>query len=178
VELHVNGSMKIENGDMDIGNGKLFVKSSTGHIGVNTKVPQEAIHVKGNLKIEPDANGAGGNLFATQGAVHFNYGNAVSGQIDRRYYIATNGAITLPTDASASCQANCLPKASRIYWIRNKGSNTVTIQSLNGDVKVFKNGVQASLGGGMTMQLTANGMAMCAYNLDDTRYDCWTWNES
>ena len=48
-----------------------------------TMLQQGPFTFKGNLKIELDANG-GGNLFATQGAVHFNYGSAVSGQIDRR----------------------------------------------------------------------------------------------
>jgi len=177
-QLHVNGSMKLENGDLDIGNGKFYVKYATGHVGVNTNVPSEAMHIKGNLKVEPDVNGRGGNLFATQGAMHFNFEPAKSGQIDRNYYVVTQSAITLPTDQSSSCSTNCLPTASRIYWIRNKSSsNTVTIGSLNGNVKVYKNGVQASLGGGMTMQLSANGFAMCAFNVDDTRYDCWTWNE-
>ena len=93
VQLHVNGSMKVDNGDFTVGSGKLFVSHTTGYIGVNNYAPSEAIHVKGNVKIEPDASGNGGHLFATKGAVHFKYSNAATGSVDREYYMATRTGV-------------------------------------------------------------------------------------
>jgi hypothetical protein len=144
VQLHVNGSMKIENGDFTVGNGKLFVKHQTGFIGINNYAPSEALHIKGNVKIEPDANGAGGDLFATKGSIHFKYHNAAQGSVDREYYMATNAGVTLPTDTSNTCTSNCVPKASRLYMIRNKsGSSSITVTA-SVSVPVRKNGGTAA----------------------------------
>jgi hypothetical protein len=177
VQLHVNGSMKVENGDFTVGYGKLFVKHENGYIGVNNFAPHEAIHIKGNVKIEPDGNGNGGHLFATKGAVHFKYNNAAQGSVDREYYMASKAGVTLPTDTNPQCTSNCVPTSSRIYMIRNKSNSGQITISCSVSVPVRKNGSPGDINSGAAMTLAANGMALCAFDVTNTRYDCWTWNE-
>jgi len=177
VQLHVNGSAKVENGDFSVGGNKFIVKYDTGRIGINDPDPTEALHVKGNVKIEPDAAGSGGHLYATTGAIHFKYSSSAQGSVDREYYMASSAGVSLPVNQDASCSSNCVPTTSRIYMIRNKsGTNQITVTG-SAEVKIYKNGVQGGTNSGASMFLEANGMAMCAYNVDSTRYDCWTWNE-
>jgi len=179
VQLHVNGSMKVDNGDFTVGSGKLFVSHTTGYIGVNNYAPSEAIHVKGNVKIEPDASGNGGHLFATKGAVHFKYSNAATGSVDREYYMATRTGVSLPANQAATCTASCVPTSNRIYMIRNKRNDNAVIIGIEGaddgttTVRIRKNGGNDET----DMVLNANGMALCGFDTVNQRYDCWTWNE-
>jgi len=176
-QLHVNGSMIVENGDFKVGASKFYINHKSGFVGINNQAPSEAMHIKGNVRIERDNAGNGGHLFATDGAVHFKFKDSAQGIIDREYYMATDAGVTLPTDVSVSCTSHCIPTSSRIYVIRNKlSSGTITITAST-TVKLFKNGVQGSMNSGASMVLNANGMAMCAFNTEATRYDCWTWNE-
>jgi len=181
VAMHVNGSMKVESGDFTVSAGQdkatLFVQHESGFIGVNNYAPSEAIHVKGNVKIEPDAAGRGGHLFANKGAVHFRYNNAAQGAIDREYYMASSQGVTLPTDTRSTCTSNCAPKASRLYIIRNKSGSGTIIVSASVSVPIRKNGAAGDMNAGAAMSLLPNGMAYCAFDTAETRYDCWTWNE-
>jgi len=173
VQLHVNGSMRVENGDLDVGSGKFYVSSATGYIGINNYAPTSALHVKGDVKIVKDDAGVGGSLYATKGSVHLKYSAASAGSIDREYFLSTSTGVTLPTDTSLACTSNCVPSSSRIYIIRNShATNSVTI-TCSSTIKVRKNGATAA----STMSLPANGFAMCAFNSKSSpkQYDCWTW---
>lgn len=178
-QLHVNGSMILDNGNFKVGQaGKFYIDHQNGYLGINNPAPLQSMHVMGNILVERDHLGNGGHLFATTGAVHFKYASDTTGPIDRDYFVSTNGGVNLPNNQDPSCTDRCVPTTSRVYIIRNRVSTYYVHITSSAQVPVYKNGVLGyGNNGGVYIRLEANGMAMCAFNTVRTSYDCYTWNE-
>jgi len=181
--LHVNGSVRIDQGSLNIAD-VLVVNHTSRFVGVNT--PSSAadssntLAVTGNVEVKADSAGVGGNMHVT-GAIHLGYAHSASGATGDKFFVAAQANVTLPSGLSSSCTQNCAPTGigSRIYMIRNKATQSGTsvwIQTGVGSstVNIRKNGGDES----KEIKLEPYGMAMCAYDLENVRYDCWSWGEN